>query len=218
MISTKDIILKKGESQQYKIKEDSREIIEVLTKEKYVKEDQKFYKNVLKYAKLLNVLIQQLGKNEGVDGSVNAHQLFGNTSFPTRGPPTTGFNTIPPDQPYYENDGVEDEDDEDDDEYTGFLSPDESVDEDTVFLLPPSTNPIIKPPFTGLPPPSEYDNYPPPPDFKPKALFTGLQPPSEYYRYPPLPISDAHKTDLDFINDYVMSLKYVSLVLDVFEF
>jgi len=218
LISTKDIILKKGESQQYKIKEDSSEIIEVLTKDKYVKEDQKVYNNVLKYAKLLDVLIQQLGTNKGVDGSVNAHQFLGNTSYPTRGPPVTGFNTNPPDIPDDEYCDDEDEEDEDEDEYTGFLSPDESVDEDTGFLLPPSTNPIKKQQFTGLAPHSEYDNYPPLTDFKPKPPFTGLQPPSAYYRYPPLPISDAHQADLDFINDYVMSLKYVSLVLDVFEF
>ena len=69
------MIFKKGDSQP-KIKEDSSEIIEVLTKEKYVKEDPKNYKNVLKYAKLLDVLIQQLGTNKGGDGSVNAHQFF----------------------------------------------------------------------------------------------------------------------------------------------
>ena len=95
MINTRYIILKKVESQQYKIKEDSNEIIEVLTKEKYVKEDQKVYKNVLKYAKLLDVLIQQLGANKGGDDSVNAHQFLGNASYPTRETPTTGFNTNP---------------------------------------------------------------------------------------------------------------------------
>jgi len=94
LINTRDIILKKGESQP-KIKEDSNEIIEILTKEKYVKEDQKVYKNVLKYAKLLDVLIQQLGANKGGDDSVNAHQFLGNASYPTRETPTTGFNTNP---------------------------------------------------------------------------------------------------------------------------
>ena len=112
MISTKDIILKKGESQQYKIKEDSNEIIEFLTKDKYVKEDQKVYNYLLKYAKLLDVFIQQLGTNKGVDGSVNAYQFFGNISYPTRGPPVTGFNTNPQVIPDIPDDVNHDEDDD----------------------------------------------------------------------------------------------------------
>jgi len=123
LILSKDIILKKGDSQP-KIKEDSSEIIEVLTKEKYVKEDQNNYKNVLKYAKLLDVLIQQLGKNEGVNGSVNAHQFLGNTSFPTRGPPSTGFNTNPP---HYESDN--DNSEYGDDDYEGDSEEEDSDDE-----------------------------------------------------------------------------------------
>jgi hypothetical protein len=93
LIKSNDIILKKGDA-QFKIKEDSLEMLGNLTQEKYAKEGQTVYKKVLKFVKLLNQLIQQLGSNASGESPFNNNnnQFVGNASNPTRAP-STGFNT-----------------------------------------------------------------------------------------------------------------------------
>jgi hypothetical protein len=119
LIKSNDIILKKGDA-QFKIKEDSLEMLGNLTQEKYAKEGQTVYKKVLKYVKLLNQLIQQLGSNASGESPFNNNnnQFVGNASNPTRAP-STGFNTnqvVPVVEPVGNPVGVLD-DGLDDDEY-----------------------------------------------------------------------------------------------------